>query len=130
MINYYKLGLTLFLSFVLSGFVVLVGVELWTAHKLRLLSEQLEVEIATSTREMELKAQETQRRLARQKILAEQKSSQERVQRQAHEHQKAIQRGRDIAVHQQRERTCDFWKSEYKKTKKFYDKSMRDTACK
>lgn len=107
-----------------------MGVELWTAHKLRLLSDQLEAEIATSTRKMELKVQETQQSLARQKVLAEQKADQERVQRQAREHQKAIQRGKNIAINQQKQRTCEFWKSEFKKTKNFYDKSMRDTACK
>lgn len=107
-----------------------MGFKLWSAHELRLLSEQLAVEMATSTREMELKAQEIRQRLARQKLLSEQKASQERAQRQAHEHQNAIQRGRDNAVHQQKQRTCEFWKSEYKKTNNFYDKSMRDAACK
>lgn len=130
MISYYKLGFTLFLSLVLSGFVVLVGVELWTTHKMRLLSDQLEIESAISARKIELKEKEIQQRLARKKVLAEQKANQERAQLQAREHQKAIQRRKDIAINQQKERTCEFWKSEFKKTKNFYDKSMRDTACK
>jgi len=130
LINYYKLGFTLFLSLVLSGFVVLVGFKFWTAYELRLLSEQLQASAAVLARESKLQSDKYQRELADKRLLSAQKAKKEQELRRKRENQMAIQRGKDSAVTLQKKRTCEFWKAEFRKTKNFYDKSMRDTACK
>ena len=130
MINYYKLGFTLFLSLVLSGFVVLVGFKFWTAYELRLLSEQLQASAAVLARESKLQSDKYQRELADKRLLSAQKAKKEQELRRKRENQMAIQRGKDSAVTLQKKRTCEFWKAEFRKTKNFYDKSMRYTACK
>ena len=130
MINYYKLGFTLFLSLVLSSFVVLVGFKFWTAYELRLLSEQLQANAAVLARESKLQSGKYQRELADKRLLSTQTEKKEQELRRKRENQAAIQRGKDSAVTLQKKRTCEFWKAEFKKTKNFYDKSMRDTACK
>ena len=130
MINYYKLGFTLFLSLVLSSFVVLVGFKFWTAYELRLLSEQLQASAAVLARESKLQSGKYQRELADKRLLSTQTEKKEQELRRKRENQAAIQRGKDSAVTLQKKRTCEFWKAEFKKTKNFYDKSMRDTACK
>ncbi|PCJ35486.1 MAG: hypothetical protein COA75_10015 [Cellvibrionales bacterium] len=130
MINYYKLGFTLFLSLVFSSLVILVGFKFWTAYELRLLTEQLEAGAAVLARESKLQSDKYQRGLSDKRLRPIQKGKKEQELRQKSEYQAAIQRGKDSAVTLQKKRTCEFWKAEFRKTKNFYDKSMRDTACK
>ncbi|MEZ0174018.1 MAG: hypothetical protein AB9Q20_06850 [Candidatus Reddybacter sp.] len=130
MINYYKLGFTLFLALVLSSLVVLVGFKLWASYELRLLSEKLEVSAAVLAQESKLQADKYQKELADKSLVSAQKAKKEQELRRKREHQVAVQRGRDSAISLQKKRTCEFWKAEFRKTKNFYDKSMRDAACK
>ncbi len=120
--NYYKLGITLFISLVLSS-VLLIGLyKLWVDYENRLLAEKLSADLIAMTQQMALQQQEADRKFALQRQLAEK-------QRKEQARQAAQARNQQTSATQQKQRTCQFWQDQFAKTNNSYDKALRDTAC-
>lgn len=131
--NYYKLGITLFISLVLSS-VLLVGIyKLWVDYENRLLAEKLSADLIAMTQQMALQQQEADRKFALQRQLAEkqrkEKAIQAEKQRKEQARQAAQARNQQTSATQQKQRTCQFWQDQFAKTNNSYDKALRDTAC-
>lgn len=112
MFSYGKLGLTIYLALTLSSLTVGITFKLWLEHDARALAAQLEAEVTAVAKKFEYQA-----------LVAQRKNSARQT-----EQNKA--RAKLNAANAQRQRTCTFWRDQYAKTRKSYDKTIMGTACK
>lgn len=110
-INYTVLCFTLAIAIFLGNGMLLIADKAWTTYQLRVATqmiqestEKMRVESARRMKEMQIQNQE------RKRVAVIESANQRNAQRVKRE-------------------TCDFWVSEYRKSRTSYNKTMMDSAC-
>lgn len=119
--EYAELWTTLYLNLfplTLSVFTVGTVFKLWFEYDARVLAEKIQAEAALAASKAKALAEELKRQAALDAEAARKRQAELEIARQ-----------KRASITAQRQRTCNFWKDQYLKTKSSYDKGMRDTAC-
>lgn len=118
MLSYGRLFISIYFAMTLSALTVGTVFKLWIEYDARVLAEKIEALAALAA--------------AKAKALAEELKHQAALDAEAAKKRQAeleITRQKSASITAQRQRTCNFWNDQYRKTKSSYDKPMRDSAC-
>lgn len=113
--KFFIIFFAVFLANVAAGSVF----KLWIEYEAKIALEKVNEELAESSRSADAK------RLKAQKDLQVAREKQQK--KLASQHKENIARA---AISKKHWETCHYWRSQYNKTRKSYDKSMENVACK